>query len=78
VSRFSKPLIHFCSEGQKPSSIAKIVDDAKSAKNQSKKPAKPPKGAQNGYSIQMKCITRRTQESSPSQIGVGTRSSSKT
>jgi hypothetical protein len=36
------------SEGQKPSSIAEIVDDAKSAKNQSKKPAKPPKGAQNG------------------------------
>jgi hypothetical protein len=47
-------------EGQKPSSIAEIVDDAKNAKNQSKKLAKLPKGAQNGSSIQKKCITRRT------------------
>jgi hypothetical protein len=66
-------------EGQRPSSIAEIVDDAKSAKNQSKKLAKPPKGAQNGSSIQKKCITRHTQEeSSLSKIGVGTRFSSKT
>jgi hypothetical protein len=49
-------------EGQKPSSIVEIVDDAKSAKNQSKKLAKPPKGAQNGSSIQKKYITRHTQE----------------
>ncbi len=38
-------------EGQKPSSIAKIVDDAKNAKNQSKKLAKLLKGAENGFYI---------------------------
>jgi hypothetical protein len=38
-------------EGQKPWSIAKIVDDAKNAKNQSKKLAKLLKGVQNGFSI---------------------------